>query len=302
MKHLIVIIGATGIGKTDLSIELARYFGTEIISSDSRQVYKELNVGTAVPAPEQLAAVKHHFIGTQSVFDYYNASMFEFEVIALLKKLYSTHNQVLMVGGSGMYVDAVCKGIDDLPSIKPEIRAAFAERLAEEGLESLQAELQKIDPTYYETADIKNPKRVLKALEVHAMTGKAYSGFLSRKTKKRAFQTIKIGLQMEREKLYARIEKRVDIMIENGLVEEARKFLKFKHLNSLNTVGYKELFPYFEGEYSLERAVELIKRNSRRYAKRQISWFNRDKEISWFSPQDKQKIIAHIESEKLKVG
>jgi tRNA dimethylallyltransferase len=295
-KSLIVIIGPTGIGKTDLSIFLAQKLATEIISADSRQFFRELKIGTAVPDDEQLQAVKHHFIGNKSIHDYYNASSFEFEVIDLLKKLFKTKNQVIMVGGSGMYVDAVCKGIDDLPEIDMEIREQLIKKFETEGIESLRFELKRLDPDYYAIADLKNPKRLLKALEITLQTGKPYSSFRTKTTKKRDFNIIKIGLNIEREKLYERIEQRVDKMIENGLVNEAKQFLAFKHLNSLNTVGYKELFPYLEGKYSLERAVELIKRNSRRYAKRQLSWFNRDKEINWFRPDEREKILNFIQN------
>ncbi len=295
-KTLIVIVGPTGIGKTDLSIFLAQKLATEIISADSRQFFRELKIGTAVPDDEQLQAVKHHFIGNKSINDYYNASSFEFEVIDLLKKLFEVKNQVIMVGGSGMYVDAVCKGIDDLPEIDMEIRRQLIKKFETEGVESLRFELKRLDPDYYAVADLKNPKRLLKALEITLQTGQPYSTFRTQSIKKRDFKILKIGLNIEREKLYERIEERVDKMIENGLVDEAQLFLPFKHLNSLNTIGYKELFPYLEGAYPLERAVELIKRNSRRYAKRQLSWFNRDKEINWFRPDEGEKILEFINS------
>ncbi len=295
-KTLIVIVGPTGIGKTDLSIFLAQKLATEIISADSRQFFRELKIGTAVPDDEQLQEVKHHFIGNKSIQEYYNASSFEFEVIDLLKKLFKTKNQVIMVGGSGMYVDAVCKGIDDLPEIDMEIRKQLIKKFETEGVESLRFELKRLDPDYYAVADLKNPKRLLKALEITLQTGQPYSTFRTQSIKKRDFKILKIGLNIEREKLYERIEERVDKMIENGLVDEAQLFLPFKHLNSLNTVGYKELFPYMEGAYPLERAVELIKRNSRRYAKRQLSWFNRDKEINWFRPNEREKILEFINS------
>ncbi len=291
---LVVIIGPTAIGKTDLSIYLAQKLATEIISADSRQFYKELKIGTAVPDNAQLKAVKHHFIGNKSIHDYYNASSFEFEVINLLKKLFLKKNQVIMVGGSGMYVDAVCKGIDDLPEIDMEIRNSLIKKFETEGIESLRFELKRLDPDYYAIADLKNPKRLLKALEITLQTGKPYSTFRTKTIKKRNFNILKIGLNMDREKLYERIELRVDKMIENGLIDEAKQFIKYKNLNSLNTVGYKELFPYIEGEYSLERAIELIKRNTRRYAKRQLSWFKRDKEINWFMPDEKEKILNFI--------
>jgi len=297
-KTLIVIVGPTGIGKTDLGIYLAKKFDTEIISADSRQFYKELKIGTAVPSDKELKTVKHHFIGNKSIHDYYNASSFEFEVVDLLTELFKEKKPLILLGGSGMYVDAVCKGIDDLPEIDMDIRNMLIEKHEKEGIESLRFELKKLDPNYYAIADLKNPKRLLKALEITMMTGQPYSVFRKKKIKKRNFDTIKIGLNIERKDLYKRIEQRVDKMIASGLVEEAKQIYQYRNLNSLNTVGYKELFPYFDGEYPLERAVELIKRNSRRYAKRQLSWFNRDKEINWFKPDEKEKIYNFVLSVK----
>ncbi|MDF1547752.1 MAG: tRNA (adenosine(37)-N6)-dimethylallyltransferase MiaA [Bacteroidales bacterium] len=294
MKTLIAIIGPTGIGKTDLGVYLAQKLETEIISSDSRQFYRELKIGTAVPSEKELAAAKHHFIGNLSIHDYYNASTFEFEVIDLLNELFHTKNQVLMVGGSGMYIDAVCKGIDDLPEIDPEIRTQLEQKYQNEGIESLRFELKKLDPEYYNVVDLRNPKRILKGLEICLMTGRTYTSFRTSIKKERDFKILKIGLTQVREKLYHIIDKRVDKMVESGLIDEAREFYASRHLNSLNTVGYKELFAYFDGEYNLEKAIELIKRNSRRYAKRQLSWFNRDKEIIWFEPSQKEEIEKFI--------
>ena len=295
-RKLIVLIGPTGIGKTDLSIRIAQHFGAEIISSDSRQVYKELSIGTAVPSEQELAAVKHHLIQTKSIYDYYNASMFEFEVLDLLQKMYQTNEYAMLVGGSGMYVDAVCRGIDDLPTIDTELRNDLLRRLDDEGIESLRFELQRIDPEYYAIADVNNSKRILKALEVFYMTGKKYSSFRVSEIKKRPFEIIKIGLTMDREKLYERINLRVDQMMEAGLLKEAALYHKDKKLNSLNTVGYKELFAYMDGDIPLEEAVRLIKRNSRRYAKRQWSWFRRDKEINWFEPSQEKEIMEKVEN------
>ncbi len=295
-QTLIVILGPTGIGKTDLSIDIARKLGTEIISSDSRQIYKELKIGTAVPSDAQLMKVKHHFIGNKSIYDYYNASMFEFEVLELLNELYKTYNQAVMTGGSGMYIQAVCDGIDELPTIDTQLRNDLLQKYNDEGIESLRIQLKMLDPESYQKMDLKNPKRILKALEVSIQTGKPYSSFLTRPKKERPFHILKIGLQRDREELYERINKRVDEMVPEGLVEEARRFFKDRHLNSLNTVGYKELFEHFEGKISLTKAIELIKRNSRHYAKRQMSWFSRDKEISWFHPESKQKIIDFIQN------
>ncbi len=298
-KTLVVIVGPTGIGKTDLGVFLAQNLNTEIISADSRQFYRELKIGTAVPSDEELTAVKHHFIGQLSIHEYYNASTFEFEVMDLLEEKFNQLDTMLMVGGSGMYVDAVCRGIDDLPEIDQEIRAKLEEKFQKEGIESLRFELKKLDPEYYDVVDLRNPKRILKGLEICLMTGKTYTSFRKSIKKERDFDTLKIGLTMDREKLYERIEKRVDRMLEQGLVEEAKEFNSFKQLNALNTVGYKELFAHFDGEYDLAKAVELIKRNSRRYAKRQLSWFKRDEEIIWFESVEQIKIWEFI---KTRVG
>lgn len=296
MKKLIVISGPTGIGKTDLSIDIALEFNTEIISSDSRQVYKELKIGTAVPSDDQLKKVKHHLIGHKSVYDYYNASMFEVEVLELLNNLFVDHNEVIMTGGSGMYINAVCNGIDELPDIDMEIRNDLIEKHKKEGIESLRMQLKMLDPESYQKIDLKNAKRILKALEVSLQTGKPYSSFLLGNKKERDFEIIKIGLQRDRAELYERINIRVDQMVEEGLVDEAQQFYKDRNLNSLNTVGYKELFEHFDGTITLEKAIELIKRNSRHYAKRQISWFARDKEIVWFNPENFNEIINFIKS------
>lgn len=296
MNSLIVILGPTGIGKTDLSIDIAKAFNTEIISSDSRQVYKELKIGTAVPTNEQLKKVKHHFIGNKSIYDYYNASMFEYEVLDTLNELFQKKEHVVMTGGSGMYINAVCNGIDELPTIDQKLREDLIRKYEEEGIESLRLQLKILDPVSYEKIDLKNPKRILKALEVSIQTGKPYSSFLTQPKKQREFNIIKIGLQRDREELYERINIRVDQMVEEGLIEEAGTYYKDRHLNSLNTVGYKELFEYFDGKITQEKAIELIKRNSRHYAKRQISWFSRDKDIVWFHPEKKDEIISYIKS------
>ncbi len=295
-KYLIVILGPTGVGKTNLSIEIAQKFNTCILSSDSRQIYRELKIGTAIPSPEQLKRVKHYFIGNKSIYDYYNASQFEFEANKILENIFINSKYALMTGGSGMYIDAVCNGIDDLPTIDKEVRNSLLLRLKNEGVESLRIELKKIDPEYYANTDLKNPKRILKAIEVYLMTGKPYSTFLKKTPKKKKFKVIKIGLNLPREELYEIINNRVDKMINDGLIDEAKKFYNNRKLNSLNTVGYKELFDYFEDKYKLDKAIELIKRNSRRYAKRQLTWFNRDKEIKWFHPEQKQEIINYIDS------
>jgi len=294
---LVVLIGPTGIGKTELSLRLAQVLKTEIISSDSRQIFKELKIGTAAPTEEQLNIVKHHMVGTHSVNDYYNAYEFEQDVLKLLDKLFLSHKNVLMTGGSMMYVDAVCKGIDDLPTIDPELRQEVMDMFDNEGLEAVRRRLKILDPDFYDQVDLKNHKRVMHALEVCLMTGKPYSSLRKNSDRKRPFNILKIGLDMDRTELYKRINHRVDIMIEEGLFEEAKEFYHLKDHNSLNTVGYKEIFGHWDGEYDTDTAIELIKRNSRRYAKRQLSWFRRDKDIKWFHPKDHEKIINLVTSE-----
>lgn len=293
---LVVIIGPTGIGKTELSIDIAQHFNTEIISCDSRQMYRELKIGTAAPDQKQLNTVKHHFVGNLSIHDYYNASEFETQTLALLSNLFQKKKHVVMTGGSGLYVNAVVNGIDDLPTIDISIREKLINRLEKEGIDSLKGELEKVDPAYYEIADLNNSKRILKALEIFQMTGKPYSTFRIATKKNRPFNIKQVGLTMDREKLYDRINLRVDLMLEAGLIEEAKQFHKYKDLNSLNTVGYKELFGYFDKKYDLEEAIRLIKRNSRRYAKRQYSWFHRDDTIKWFNREDKTGILEYLES------
>jgi tRNA dimethylallyltransferase len=294
-KSLIVIAGPTAVGKSHTGIEIAKHLQTEIISCDSRQIYKELRIGTAVPDVQELAGIRHHFLQSKSIHRYYNASMFENEVLELLDDLFKTKNVVLMVGGSGMYIDAVCKGIDDLPSIDKEIRHQLLMRFKNEGIESLRSMLKKLDPEYHQTVDLKNSKRILKALEVYMMTGKPYSAFLTHPEKERSFKIIKIGLDIRREKLFEIINSRVDRMIQEGLVNEARHLFEFKHLNALNTVGYKEIFRYFEGTITLDEATELIKRNTRKYARRQLTWFRRYKDMQWFDPSETGGIINYID-------
>lgn len=298
-KFLVVITGPTGIGKTSVGIEVARHFHTEIISSDSRQIYRELSIGTAVPSNKELKEVPHHFIHSHSINDDYNASRYEHEALEILDTLFRKHTIVLLVGGSMLYVDAVCKGIDSMPDADPEIRESLKKQLSNEGLESLRRQLKKLDPAYYETVDLKNPNRIIHALEITLQTGKPYSSFRKQKSKERAFQIIKIGLNSDRDNLHQRINQRVDKMIEAGLIEEARHVYDKKHLNSLNTVGYRELFSWFDGEITKEKATELIKRNSRRYARKQLTWFRRDPEVEWFEPGQTEQIIEYI-SEKMK--
>lgn len=295
-KHLVVLTGPTGIGKTRIGIQIARHFNTEIVSSDSRQIFKELNIGTAVPAKEELNAVKHHFIQNHSIEENYNASKFEMDVIQLLNELFSKKDIVLMAGGSMLYIDAVCKGIDIMPDVDEEVRISLNKQLLEEGLESLRFQLKKLDPGYYATVDLKNPNRIIHALEICLTTGKSYSSFRSNPNKKRPFSIIKIGLDCNRELLHHQINQRVDQMIEAGLEKEAKAFYTLKHLNSLNTVGYREFFSHFDGDISREKAIELIKRNSRRYARKQLTWFRKDPEMNWFEPTQTDEIILFIEN------
>jgi tRNA dimethylallyltransferase len=293
-KKLLTLVGPTGIGKTSLAIELAERLKTEIISADSRQFYKELKIGTATPTAAELSKVKHHLIGNISIQDYYNVYLFENDALQITEQLFQTNNYLIAAGGSGLYIDALCNSIDDIPDVDDKIRNDLAERFEQEGIESLRFDLKRLDPLSYDQVDLRNPKRVLRALEVTLSSGKPYSSFRTSIQKKRPFNIVKIGLNMNREELYKRIDLRVDTMINEGLVDEVKSLLPFRKQNALNTVGYKEIFGYLDGGYSLERAIELIKRNSRRYAKRQLSWFNRDQEIEWFHPGDIDLIEHHV--------
>ena len=297
MKNtLIVLIGPTGVGKTKLSLSIAEHFKTCIVSADSRQLYADLKIGTAAPTPDQLARVPHLFVGTLRLTDYYSAAQYEAEVMVKLEELFQQNDVVVLTGGSMMYVDAICKGIDDIPTVDKETRELMIQRYEEEGLEKLCSELKLLDPEYYQIVDLKNPKRVIHALEICYMTGKTYTSFRTREIKKRPFRIIKIGLTREREELYNRINRRVDEMMEKGLLEEARSVAEYKHLNSLNTVGYKEIFKYIDGEWPLDFAIEKIKQNSRIYSRKQMTWFKRDTEISWFHPEKKEEIMNHIKN------
>lgn len=291
---LIVILGPTGIGKSDMAIQLARQLETEIISADSRQFYREMSIGTAVPHKNDLEKVKHHFIRHISVESYYSASRFEEDAIPLLQSLFRSHQKVIMAGGSGLYIDAVCGTIDEIPEVDPEVRMHYLSRYENEGIDPLRTELKILDPEYYASTDIRNYKRILRALEIYGSTGKPYSSFLLNKGKKRDFDIVKAGLKMDREELYRRIDARVDTMMQKGLEQEARSLCHLRHLNALNTVGYKELFDFFDGKISREKAIELIKRNSRRYAKRQITWWARDKSIKWFDSGDLDSILQYL--------
>ncbi|MDR2839959.1 MAG: tRNA (adenosine(37)-N6)-dimethylallyltransferase MiaA [Paludibacter sp.] len=294
--YLIALLGPTGIGKTDISIRLAEWLNAPIISSDSRQFYRELKIGTAAPSNADLQRAKHYFIGTHSITDLYNCGQYELDVIALLDNLFTKNRAALLVGGSMMYIDAVCNGIDDIPTIDEHTRNFWLNAYNEKGKEFLCAELLRLDPEYYQLVDLDNVKRVLHALEICSITGGKYSDIRTGQKKQRNFNIIKIGLELPREELYERINLRVDKMMADGLENEARQFYEFRHLNTLNTVGYKELFEYFDGNISLEKAVELTKRDTRHYAKRQMSWFKRDKDIAWFSPNDEKEIKEYINS------
>lgn len=296
-KTLLVLLGPTGVGKSQLSVRLAHYFHTEIISSDSRQFYRELSIGTAVPPIADRTNVKHHLIHTHSIHDYYSASHFGEDVLQILEQLFQEKDTVIMTGGSMLYIDAVCHGMDDLPDADHGLRAELTRDFEEKGLEHLRLQLKQLDPDYYSVVDLKNQKRLLHALEVCLVTGKPYSTFRTNPKKERPFRSVKVGLNLDRHELYERINRRVEQMMEEGLEEEARRVYPLRHLNSLNTVGYKELFSWFDGAISKEKAVELIKRNSRRYARRQLTWFRRDEEITWFRPEQEQEMIDFIQNQ-----
>lgn len=293
-KTLIVITGPTAVGKTRLCIDIAKHFGIPIINADSRQIYKELKIGTASPTEEEMREVQHYFVRTLSLEDYYSASLYEQQVLTLLETLFKKQDYVLMSGGSMMYIDSVCNGIDDIPTIDDKTRQTMKRRLQKEGLESLCEELRRLDPEYYEIVDRQNPKRVVHALEICTMTGKTYTSFRKREKKSRPFRIIKIGLNRDRAELYDRINARVDEMMALGFLKEAEGLFPQRNLNALNTVGYKELFEYFEGRWSLEEAVERIKGNTRRYARKQLTWYKKDDQIRWFHPDQKEDIINYI--------
>ena len=294
-NKLIVLIGPTGVGKTELSLSLAEFLHTPVINADSRQLYKDLTIGTAAPTADQLKRVKHYFVGTLSLTDYYSAAQFESDVISLLDQLYQTHPFALMSGGSMMYIDAVCNGIDDIPTVDQETREMIMERYQQEGLTPLSNELRLLDPDYYAIVDQKNPKRILHALEICYMTGKPYSSFRTNKKKERSFDIIKIGLRRDREELYERINKRVDEMIQNGLIDEVKNVMSYRYTNALNTVGYKEIFQYLDGNWSLEQAIEKIKQNTRIYSRKQMTWYKKDTEIHWLHPDNDKEIKKFLE-------
>jgi tRNA dimethylallyltransferase len=294
-KRLIVLCGPTGIGKTKIAVELAKSLACDIISADSRQLYKEMRIGTAVPSEKELLEVTHHFIQSHSIHDYYNASMFEMEVLNFLQHYFTRKNTIILSGGSGLYIKAVCEGIDELPAIDLNVRKKWQYLHSQKGLEYLQSFLKKNDPSYFQDVDKDNPKRLLKAIEIIEMTGKTYSSFLKKVKVPRPFQIVKIGLNTDRTILYNKINERVDRMMKEGLLEEAHSLYIYKNLTPLNTVGYKELFAYFDGRLSLEETTGQIKNHSRAYARRQLTWFRRDSTISWFEPEDLSGIKKYID-------
>ena len=296
-QTLIVIVGATGVGKTETCLQIAKHFKTEIINADSRQIFQEIPIGTAAPTEEQRQQVFHHLVGTHHITDYYNAAMFEHDVLHIVTQHFLNNTAPIIIsGGSMLYVDAVCNGIDDIPNIDNDTRAFYKQRLKEEGLEKLCKELKNVDPEYYQIVDRKNTRRVVHALEICRMTGKTYTSFRTQKKKERPFHILKIGLNLPREILYDRINQRVLKMIENGFIDEARNLHDKKELNALQTVGYKELFKYFDGEWSLEEAIERIQGNTRKYARKQLTWFKKDPKIRWFPPENLKEIINYIEA------
>ncbi len=296
-KTLLVIVGPTAIGKTELAVKLAQHFKTEILSADSRQFYQELNVGVARPTEQQLQLVKHHFIACRSVENEYNAGEFEKDALYCLEKIFSKHDIAVMVGGSGLYVRAVCEGFDAVPPGDAEVKEQLEIVLKEKGLQHLQDELKQADPDYYKSADIQNPRRVIRALEVYRITGKPFSAHHSAEVKKRDFNIVKIGLHAEREVLYERINQRVDDMMQHGLLDEVKKLIPFRTCKALQTVGYQELFDFLDDKTDFDTAVNLIKQHTRNFAKRQLTWFRKDKDVHWFEPHEVQEIIAFINQE-----
>ncbi|MFD1256853.1 tRNA (adenosine(37)-N6)-dimethylallyltransferase MiaA [Mucilaginibacter terrae] len=294
-QYLISIAGPTAIGKTAAAIALAQHYHTEILSADSRQFYREMSIGTAKPSANELAAAPHHYINSHSITDTFNVGDFEKQGLSTLDELFKQHSVVLMAGGSGLYLKAITEGFDELPDIDPSIRQNLNNLFAEQGISVLQQKLQLADPEYFNRVDLHNPQRLIRALEVFESTGQPYSSYRKGSYQQRSFQTIKIGLDMHREELYKRINQRVDIMIADGLVDEVKKLLPYRNLNALNTVGYSEIFNYLDGNTDLPHAVEMIKQNTRRFAKRQLTWFKKDKDIKWFLPTDVPSIISYVD-------
>jgi tRNA dimethylallyltransferase len=295
-KFLIVIAGPTASGKTPVAVEIALRLGAEIVNADSRQIYREMSVGTAKPTVAELNCVRHHFVSCKSIHDYYNASMYELEVNELLNELFRTSDTVVLCGGSGLYIDAVCRGIDDFPRTDPQIRERVRNYFNEAGLQGIRKMLNDRDPEYYKTVDLNNPQRILKAIEIYEMTGKPYSSFLTGNKKQREFTLVKTGLNLPRHVLHERINKRVDQMLVNGLLGEIKSLYPHRHLNALNTVGYRELFDYLDGKCTLQEASEKIKAHTRQYARRQLTWFKKDSEIEWFQPDETDKMMGFMRS------
>ena len=295
-KTLIVITGPTAVGKTTLCLDIASSFGIPIINADSRQIYRELRIGTAAPTEEQLRQVRHYFVGILGLDDYYNASLYEQQVMELTRQLFATSDYALLSGGSMMYIDAVCNGIDDIPTVDDDTRRLMKQQLATEGLEALCEELKRLDPEHYDIVDRQNPRRVVHALEICHMTGRTYTSFRTNSRKERPFTIRKVALSRPREELYQRINARVDQMMADGLLDEARALLPRRSLNALNTVGYKEMFNYFDGVWTLDEAVERMKGNTRRYARKQLTWFKKDPGVKWFTPDDKENIINYLQA------
>ena len=296
MKTLVVLLGPTGVGKTETSLRLAEYFQTPVLNADSRQLYRDIPIGTAAPTSEERSRVPHYFVGTLGLEEYYSAAQYEADVLSLLARLFAERDVVLLSGGSMLYIDAVCRGIDDIPTVDDETRAFLRARYEREGLEALAAELRLRDPEYYEVCDVRNPKRIVHALEICYMTGRTFTSFRRNTVKSRPFRILKVGLRRNREELYARISARVDAMVRQGLLAEAERVLPYRSCNSLNTVGYKELFRYFDGEWSLDYALEKVKRNTRVYSKKQMTWFKKDAETHWFSPDQFDEIRYFIQN------
>jgi len=295
MNTLIIVLGPTGIGKSDISIQLAKHYHSEIVSADSRQFFQELSIGTAVPSSDDLKKVSHHFIQNKSIHDYYNVSDYETEAIQLISELFARINPIVLTGGSMLYVDTICNGIDDIPTVDLEIRDEVIRWYKENGIEALRERLLEIDPEYYRIVDLNNPKRLLHAVEIHQMTGMPFTSFRKKTVKERPFRMIKIGINQDRKVLYERINQRVLKMMDAGLLEEAKTVYPYRKLNSLNTVGYKELFSYLDGDCTLEEAIDLIQRNTRKYARKQLTWFRRDQEIKWFEPNQIHEIIGFVD-------
>lgn len=296
MKTLIVLLGPTAVGKTELALQIAEHIGSPILNADSRQLYRDLRIGTAAPTAEQLTRVKHYFVGTLGIRDYYSAARFEADVLALADELFSSHDSLLLSGGSMLYIDAVCKGIDDIPTVDEETRSLMRQRLETEGLDTLARELKLLDPEYYAQVDLKNTKRIVHALEICYQTGRTFTSFRTATRKERPFQILKIGLRRERVDLFERINRRVNSMIADGLLDEARALLPYRDENALNTVGYKEMFQVLDGTWELAFAAERMKKNTRVYAKKQMTWFAHDNDIHWFHPDDSEAIMALVDS------